>query len=127
MPVMEVGGGNKMCTYVRLVTCMALIRDRFRYRHLAGDVVVAEVELLQRGEAAELPGDPAAEAVLREAEHAQAPQAAQRRRYEAGEAGVGLEHDLLERGRRREQRGRQLNGGLGGAKAAEDGERPEVR
>jgi hypothetical protein len=35
----------------------------------------------------------------------------QRRRYGGGEAGVRPEHDLHERGRRREQRGRQLDGG----------------
>jgi hypothetical protein len=51
----------------------------------------------------------------------------QRRRYGGGEAEVGLEHDLLDRGRRREQRGRQLDGGLGGTETTEDGERPEVR
>jgi hypothetical protein len=50
----------------------------------------------------------------------------QRRWYGGGEAGVGPKHDLLERGRRHEQRERQLNGGLGGAETAEDGERPEV-
>lgn len=43
--------------------------------------------------------------------------------------GVGLDHDLLERGRRgRKQRGRQLDGGsLGGAEAAGDGEHPKVQ
>jgi hypothetical protein len=50
----------------------------------------------------------------------------QRRWYGGGEAGVGPKHDLLERGRRHEQRERQLNGGLGGAETTEDGERPEV-
>jgi hypothetical protein len=35
----------------------------------------------------------------------------QRHRYGGGEAGVRPEHDLHERGRRREQRGRHLDGG----------------
>ena len=99
--------------------------------YLAGDVVVAEVELLQRGEAGELPRDPAAERVLRQAEHAEAPQAAQRGGDRAPQPRVGPEHDLLEgrRGRAREQRRRQLDAGAGaaGGEAAEQGERLEVR
>ncbi|BAS85462.1 Os03g0644850, partial [Oryza sativa Japonica Group] len=82
--------------------------------YLAGEVVVAEVELLQRGEAAELRRDLAAEAVLGQAKHAQAPQVAQRRRDPAGEAGVRLEHELLEGGGVGEERRRELDGGGGG-------------
>jgi hypothetical protein len=82
-------------------------------------------QLLQRGEAAELGGDPAVEPILRQAEHAEAPEAAQRRGIGAPQPGVGLEHDLLEGRRRRalKQRRRQLDGG--GYEAAEEGERLE--